>query len=135
MLWRWGLISAKLFPRWDWSRPRVATFTMMASSLAKSIISSRRSCWSCRQRYPRLTRPRREHLRVRLTNDDFHTGGASCRAVAFCLRQPGSNPRTDLALSSSELLRNYSRWSQISAYSSFFFRVSYHGCQNLSIAM
>ena len=35
-------------------------------------------------------------------------GGASGRATAFCLSEPGSNPGTDLAF--LELLSIYSHW-------------------------
>ena len=38
-------------------------------------------------------------------------GGASGRAVAFCLSRPGSIPGMDLAFFGSELLLIYSRWA------------------------
>ena len=40
-------------------------------------------------------------------------GGASGRAVAFCLSKPGLNPGTDLAFFGSELLQIYFRWALV----------------------
>ena len=66
-----------------------------------------------------------------------HGGGASGRAVAFCLSKLGSNPRTDLIFWFRIAANLFSLGTGLfwkneelnSAYSSFSFPVSYHHCQ------